>query len=295
MSGCGGRTAMKWTQGKADFMIALIAMAWGSSYLLMKIGLNSIPPFSLIALRFGIAFVLVCSLFRGRMRSVTKKTLLRGTVLGSILFSVFGFLLYGLKTTPASTAGFLTSMAVVFVPVLQALVKRKRIAGITLLSVIIAVTGIALMTITESLQFGSGSLLCIGGAFMYAVQIIVTDRFTQESDGLQLGILQLGTASILGAACSFIFETPALPADGAQWGAVLGLAVICSAFGFVMQPVAQKYTTPEHTGLLFSLEPVFSAVFALLFLHEVLLPRNYLGAALVLTGVIISSAFERGQ
>ncbi len=288
-----GKKTFRWTQGRADLLIALIAMAWGSSYLLMKIGLNGISPFCLIAWRFGIAFVLTALLFRKKMARIPRRTLIRGAVLGGILFCVFGFLLYGLRTTPASAAGFLTSLAVVFVPILQALVNRRRISRITRAAVLITVVGIGLMTLTESMQFGFGSLLCIGGAFTYAVQIIVTDRFIRESDSLQLGILQLGFAGLFGLVFSFLFEDPALPANTAQWSAILGLAVVCSAFGFVLQPIAQRYTTPEHTGLLFSLEPVFSALFALLFLHEILPWRSYLGALLVLTGVILASVFER--
>ena len=159
----------QWTQGRADLMIALIAMAWGSSYILMKIGLTGIPPFCLIAFRFGIAFLLTALLFRKQVKQISRRTLSRGAILGCILFSVFGLLMYGLRTTSASTAGFLTSMAVVFVPVLQAIINKKKIAFITLLCVIVTVIGIGLMTISESLHFGYGSLLCIGGAFMYAI------------------------------------------------------------------------------------------------------------------------------
>ena len=96
-----------------------------------------------------------------------------------------------------------------------------------------------------------------------------------------------------GLVCSIAFENPALPANKEEWIAVLGLALICSAFGFVVQPVAQRYTTPEHTGLLFALEPVFSAIFAFLFLHETLPVKGYLGAVFVLSGVLTASAFSK--
>ena len=56
-----------WTQHRADALIGLVAMAWGSSYLLMKVGLGAIPPFSLIALRFLIAFFAVSLLFREKI------------------------------------------------------------------------------------------------------------------------------------------------------------------------------------------------------------------------------------
>ena len=70
---------------------------------------------------------------------------------------------------------------------------------------------------------------------------------------------------------------------------MLGLALVCSAFGFVVQPLAQAHTTPEHTGLLFALEPVFAALFARLFLHETLSAQGLLGAVLVLAGVLVAS------
>ena len=117
--------AALWSQQKADRMIALVSVAWGSSYLLMKIGLDGIPPFSMVALRFGLAFAAVALLFRRQLRGTAASTLAGGALLGLLLFGVFGLLMYGLKTTSASTAGFLTSTTVVFVPVLQALLVKR--------------------------------------------------------------------------------------------------------------------------------------------------------------------------
>jgi drug/metabolite transporter (DMT)-like permease len=113
------------TQRKADLLIATISMAWGSSYLLMKLGLNGIGPFDLIALRFGIAFVITFIIFFKRVRKVDSKIIGYNAVLGLILFSVFTALMYGLKTTTVSSAGFLTSTTVIFVPILQSLITRK--------------------------------------------------------------------------------------------------------------------------------------------------------------------------
>ena len=281
--------AAEWTQQKADRMLALVSMAWGSSYLLMKIGLDGIPPFSMVALRFGLALAAVALLFRRRLRGTTASALACGAVLGLLLFGVFGFLMYGLETTSASAAGFLTSTTVVFVPVLQALLLKRlppfRVAAGTALTTL----GIGLLTVKESLALSGGAVLCLLCALIYACHIILTDRLTRKEDGLLLGIWQLGFAGLYGLIASFVFETPALPSDAAQWGAVLGLALVCSAFGFVMQPVAQRCTTPEHTGLLFALEPVFSALFAFVFLHELLSARGWLGAALVLFSVLLVS------
>jgi drug/metabolite transporter (DMT)-like permease len=66
---------------------------------------------------------------------------------------------------------------------------------------------------------------------------------------------------------------------------ILGLAVLCSAYGFTTQALAQQYTTPEKVGLFFSLEPVFSALLAALFLHEILTIPMYVGAIVILIGI----------
>lgn len=75
-----------WTQQRADSMLALVAMAWGSSYLLMKIGLDGIPPFCIIALRFGIAFIAVSLLFFKKFKKTTKRVMMKGAVLGLFPF-----------------------------------------------------------------------------------------------------------------------------------------------------------------------------------------------------------------
>ena len=73
---------------KADSMLALVAMAWGSSYLLMKIGLDGIPPFCIIALRFGIAFIVVSFLFFKKFKKTTKRVMMKGAVLGCSFWTV---------------------------------------------------------------------------------------------------------------------------------------------------------------------------------------------------------------
>ncbi|MGN0011936.1 MAG: DMT family transporter, partial [Candidatus Bruticola sp.] len=118
---------------------------------------------------------------------------------------------------------------------------------------------------------------------------------SKQDDGLLLGIWQIGFAGIYSSISALLFETPSLPSSTIGWVAVLGLAVFGSAFAFVAQPVAQKYTTPEHTGVLFSLEPVFAAIFAFIFLHETMSGRGYLGVILVMAGVFTVSLTAKSR
>jgi drug/metabolite transporter (DMT)-like permease len=274
---------------KAELLLILVTLFWGSSYLFMKMGLDTMGEFNLIALRFGIAFLLAGSIFYKRLRQINLKTIKYASLLGFILFIVFTAITFGLKTTTTTNAGFLVSLTVIFVPLINIFVFKRKIELKLMISIMLAIIGIALLTIQLPFKITVGDLLCMATALFYAIHIIVVGFAAQEVDTLNLGILQLGFAGLYGLLFSFIFETPSLPETANGWIAILVLSIFCSALGFIIQVVAQKYTSPARTGLIFSLEPVFAALFGFLFAHEIMSINGYIGAALVLFSVILST------
>lgn len=274
---------------KADLMILFITICWGSSYLFMKMGLDSLGEFNLIALRFGLAFILAGVIFLPRLRQVNVKTIQYAMLLGFILFIMFTALTFGLKTTTTSNAGFLVSLTVVFVPLLHTFLFKKKIENKVVVSIVLALTGIALLTIQLPFTFKIGDLFCIAAALCYALHINMVSTAAQKVDTLSLGILQLGFTGLYAFISSLLFEAPAWPSTTNSWMAVLVLSVVCTAVGFIFQTIAQQYTTATRTGLVFSLEPVFAALVGFWFAHEVLNSNQYLGAALVFLSVVISS------
>lgn len=273
---------------KAELLMASVTLAWGSSYLLMKVGLNGIGPFNLIALRFGIAFICMFLVFLPCFKKLTWRTCLKGVLMGVILFLIFTGMVCGVNHTTASTAGFLTSTTVVLVPVLKSVLERTFPAKPVIASICMATCGLFLLTAKDGVALDKGALLCLMGAFFYAVYIIVLDKIAKKEDAFLISIIQLGVASALGAIFMVLLETPSLPETPLEWGAVICLGLVCSAYGFIVQPIAQKYASPEKIGLIFALEPVFSAVLSFLFLHEILEVRGYVGAILILISVVLS-------
>ncbi|MBP2657339.1 MAG: putative superfamily transporter inner rane protein [Firmicutes bacterium] len=265
-----------------------VSLAWGSSYLLMKIGLDSISPFNLIALRFGIAFICTALIFLPRFRALTVSILAKGALMGVLLFLLFSGLVYGVNHTTASTAGFLASTTVIIVPILESILKRRLPNKFIMLSILLAVIGLYLLTVKDTFALDRGSVYCLLAALFYAIYIIVLDRIAKNEDMLLISIIQLGVTSLLGALFMLCVETPSLPETPMQWGAIICLGLICSAYGFVVQPIVQRYMSPEKIGLIFSLEPVFSAILSYIFLHEVLNVKGYIGAALIFSGIVLS-------
>lgn len=267
--------------------MATVALAWGSSYLMMKVGLTGMGPFNLIALRFGIAFLFMTIAFHKSYRSLTPAIFGRGVIVGIILFLLFTGMVCGVNYTTASTAGFLTSTSVILVPILECILRRRAPERLVVISTILASIGLFLLTARDGFSLDKGAALCLMGALFYAIYIVVQDRIAKGEDAFLISILQLGVASLLGLLASFLFEVPTLPQSPATWGAVVYLGLICSAYGFVVQPIAQKHAAPERIGLIFSLEPVFSALLSFLFLHEVLAGINYLGGGLIFLAVVL--------
>ena len=277
------------TQKQANWLLATVSLGWGTSYIFMKILADSVSPFTVISLRFGIAFLVMFLIFNKKIMSVNIKVLKYSAIVGALLCGIFIALMYGMKTTSASSAGFLTSTTVILVPVIQTILTRKLPRKAVIYGGVTVSIGLAILTIKDDFTLEAGSFLCIAAAFLYAIHIIITNLIVKEVDALQLGIYQLGFACFYALIGNFIFETPALPNIAIEWLAILSLAIICSAYGFVMQPIAQKYTTAESTGFLFSLEPVFSAIFAYIFLHENMGIQGYIGALLILAGVLVAN------
>ncbi|WP_026692656.1 DMT family transporter [Peribacillus kribbensis] len=274
---------------RAELLLLLVTMFWGSSYLFMKMGLGSLGEFNLIALRFGLAFLLAGGIFFSRLRSLRWIELKYSMILGVILFLIFTCITFGLHTTSTSNAGFLVSLTVVFVPLINAFVLKRKIERKLAVSILLAITGIAFLTLKPPFRVAEGDLLCISAALFYAVHIIVVGHAAPKVDTLKLGILQLGFAGLYGLLLSFIYETPTWPDSLNSWVSILVLSVLCSAMGFILQVIAQRYTSPARTGLIFSLEPVFAALLGFVFAHETMSAKGCFGASLVLLSILLST------
>ncbi len=281
---------------RAELLLLTVSLFWGSSYVLTKFGLEVFEPFNLTALRFIIAFGVSVPLFGKRVIKASAKTYKYALILAFILFLVFIFMTFGLKFTSASNAGFLASLSVIIIPIISFLVLKQRIERRVLLGVGLAVIGIALLTLDEAFKINFGDILYIGCAILYAVHVVATGIFTRNVDSVALSILQLGFVALFSTAVSMMTETMVFPRDVRSWVIVLALSILCTAVGYIVQTTVQRYSSATRTGLILSLEPVFSAVFAYYFLHEQLTLRNYFGAAVLLAGVLVAEfRFKRSS
>ena len=276
------------TQKQADLLLLSAAFLWGSSYGLMKLGAETLATVSIASMRCLFAFLILLPCFLKRLRNTNPEILKYSAITGFLIAGVFIGVIYGVIGTSASTAGFLISTSVIMVPVLHAIGSRKWPSLPVSAGTLIVTAGLLIFNGVKSMEMDKGFVLCLGAAFLYALDILFTNAFTHRIDSLLLGLWQLFFAGLFAGMVSLALENPVCPSTINEWVSVLGLAIFSTAWGFTVQAMAQEYTTPERAAFIFSLEPVFAAIFACFVLDEEMGFTALIGAALILIGVWVA-------
>ena len=273
----------------SEALLAAVIVARSTSLLLLKLGLTDMGTFTLMALRFTTAGAILLLLFHRRIRAAGWAASLRGMAIGAVFFAVLASESTALRFTATSTTSFLENTAVVIVPLLLAAFTRRAPGAVTMLSAALSVAGVALLTLRSGVGgFGPGECICVLTALLYACAIITTDRMSHSVCGtLAMGIAQVCTIAVLAWAAALIFEEPTLPARAHDWGIILALAVVCTVFGFTLQPVAQSGTTAERAAMFCALSPLSASALGVIFLDEQLGLAGVCGAALILCGILL--------
>lgn len=276
------------TQKKADMLLVLVTGFWGCSYYLSDLALDEMPPFALCAFRFLLAFVLLGIVLFPKLRHVSRKTLLWAIPAGFSMTLTYIGATVGLLYTSISNAGFICALPVVTTPILSFIVYRKRPEGRMLACLGLCAVGLALLTLGDDFRPALGDLICLLCALGYGINLLVVEHAVRqpEVDALQLGVFQQFVTGIVMLLLSVLFETPCLPQTAAGWSSALFLSVFCTGIAFTVTAVQQKYTSAIHIGLIFTLEPLFSAVVAFFFAGERLSARGYVGAALMMLSLV---------
>ena len=274
---------------QANFLLVLVTVAWGASYLFTKNAVAELAPFTLIAYRFLLAFFITALVFWKQIKNTNKATILASAVQGLLMAVVCILFAYALRITEASVAGFLIATTVIIVPMLMVAITRKLPSRQIVIGGCVTLIGLALFSLKGSFSVSVGMVLCLITAFLYAVHIILNNQFVQKINSLQLGVYQLfftGFFSFIGA---LINEPLVLPQTQKGWGSLIMLAIFCSAFAIIVQSIAQQHTSAVSTGFIFSLEPIFAAMFAFAFLSERMDTQEIIGALFIFAGVLAAN------
>lgn len=273
---------LKGTHG-AEMMLLGVAVLWGTSYGVTKEAILLFPVAGFLFIRFLLTFVVLLPVLKKHYRSVWRP----GLPLGCVLFGIFLCETWGVANTSAGNAAFLVSLCVILTPLVEWLMFRQSPDTRLLAAGILSITGLMLLTQPKTSLVGLnlGDLLILSAALLRALMVCLTRKLIQDREvsALALTAVQSGvvmTGSLILLLISFQ-DLPPLPHSFFFWAATVYLVLLCTIFAFFAQNYALKYTTPTRASLLMGTEPLFGALFAVVWLHESLSPEAWVGGGMI--------------
>lgn len=272
----------------ANLSLLAITIVWGATFVVVKNVTEDLAVFPFLAIRFGLAFVTLLPFVWTQRAYLTRSSLYKGLGTGSILFLGYAAQTVGLQYTTASNAGFITGLSVVVVPLLVTLTTRRLPRPSLIIGIISATLGLALLCLGKDLRLNSGDLIVLICALCFALQILFAGKYAPTENPTILAAGQILAVSLLSALSSLLLPHGTLNFTSTAWFGILLTAIPATSIAYFVQMKMQQFTTPTHTALIFSAEPVFSAIFAFFLAGEVLMPQGLAGAALVLLGMLFA-------
>jgi drug/metabolite transporter (DMT)-like permease len=275
------------SRGFAEFLLVTATLFWGATFPVVKAAVTEIPVLSFLWVRFALSALLLALLAGRGLRTLDARGIRRGVFLGTLLFLSYAFQTFGLEQTTSANAGFLTGLNVVWVPLLAGPLLAKPPAPGARIGVALALIGLFLLTWQSPWRLNPGDALVIVCSFFVALHILGLDALTAGYDGRALTFVQIGTMAVLSLLGSLFFEPvtwPRLWSPTLLWA--LGItAVFATVYAFWVMTSFQRLTTPTRAAIIYTLEPVFAAIFSVLLIGDRLTPVAWAGGGLIVLGM----------
>ena len=288
---------------KNNILLLLTALIWGCAFVAQSVGMDYVGPFTFNAVRCLIGSVVLLPVI-GLMdrwkkksgvseaqirkeRGYTKTLVTGGICCGVVLAVASSLQQFGILFTTVGKAGFITAMYIVLVPILGIFLGRK-IRPLILLCVVIAVTGLYFLCMTEKLSLGIGDLFVLICALVFSIHILVIDHFSPLVDGVRMSAIQFLTAGVVCGVPMLLFERPQIMDILAAWMPVAYAGVMSCGVAYTLQILGQKNADPTVASLLLSLESVFSVLAGWVILGQRLSGKELFGCGLMFLAIVLA-------
>lgn len=282
---------------KADLTLLLVAIIWGSAFVAQRVAGQQGSVYLFNGARYLLAALVVLPVaLRARRNNHGPHGL---SLEQSKWMFIAGFVLFvgsavqqlGLLYTTAGNAGFITSLYVVFVPILLALFWREKFHWMAIAAVVLAVVGAFFLSTGGSFELRKGDAVELGGALFWTLHVIVLGKYASQFESMSFSLGQLIVCGILNLGVG-IFTEPMISFNRALLLAIAYTAFFSLGLCYTLQVWAQKHTPPADAALILSLESVFAVLSGWLFLNETLAGIQVLGCILIFSAVLLSQFRE---
>ena len=279
-----------------EALIILQSVIYGFGDPISKIAFEVTPVYTMMSVRYLIAFAVCFMLFRKRVIETVKTVPIKAWLIPGLCMGLYYLLNnVALSITDATSVAFLRSLSVVITPAFAFLIYRTHYKWQIILIQVLVLPGMYLLCVRGGLSgFGIGEMITLIAAAMAAGSLVFSKNYLEMVDPASMTVLQAGCSAALALiGCFFVeggihLETT----TGTAWLIILYLAITCTFLGYLMQNLALTRISERTVALLQSLCPVMTAIFAFFMLGERLTTAGIAGALIIIACVSAGAALE---
>lgn len=274
----------------ADFLLLMVAVAWGSTFFVVQAAVNETPVYTFLFWRFFLAGLLMALISFKHLRLINKEVLKAGMLLGLFMFLGYAFQTFALTYTYSSTVGFITGLSVIVVPFASYLIFKHKASVFSSLGAIVAAIGLYFLTLNSEIGLSLGELYAFICAMMFALHIVFTGHLSRKHNVYLLVTIQFLTVGVCSLLGGIALESSIVPPqmDLLFINAIAITVIFATIFAFWVQTAMQRFTTAAKTAIIFTMEPVSAGIFGYYFANELLSFSQMCGAGMILCGMVIA-------
>ncbi|MBZ4684060.1 MAG: hypothetical protein PWP46_1793 [Fusobacteriaceae bacterium] len=278
---------MKKKQILAEVGLVYAAAIWGSTFYVVKDSLAFINPLLLVSYRFLLAS-LIFLIFLIIKKENIFKNFKYGIILGVLLGSLYMFQTVGLKYTTASNSGFITGLFVLFIPIFGYIIFKEIPTKFKIISAILATIGLWILTGGMN-SINIGDMYTLVAAVAYCLHLLYSGKFMKNNISPYLmNFQQFLVVGLISLFLSKFYYNEMFTINISALKSIIFLAIFPTASAFIIQLKAQKFIDDFRVGVIFSLEPVFAAIFSWTLGGEIFTIKGFIGGSFIVTAMIIS-------
>jgi len=279
---------------RANLVLTLAAMIWGSAFVAQQTGTGNLGTISFTGARFMVGGLVVLPFAIRQFRRVcanerkfVPSDWLLLAMTGSVLFTAAGLQQYGILRTTVTNAGFLTSLYVPLVPLIGLVLLRRKVHWVVWPASVGCFIGTYIMSGAQQIALRVGDLWVIGSTLFWATHVLLVGYVASRTRApLVVATFQFFVCGVLGLLLGTIVERPLLVDFQSAVFGICYVGIFSVGMAFTLQVVGQRYTQAADAAIILSSETVFAALAGYVFLSERLSVLQMSGAALILVGIM---------
>lgn len=271
---------------RATAALLLVSLLWGTTFVAVKSALDDVTPLLFVGLRFTLAAAGSALLVRrpGDLRAALGA----GIPLGAVLAAAYAAQTIGLTTTSPSRSAFITGVNVALVPLwglawLRILPRKGAVVGLA-----VVIPGLWLLTSAGRGDWSAGDTWTLACAVLFALHVVMLNRLAPGRPPGALLAVQLSVTAALALGAAPLLERPAVAVTPTFVTALALTGLLATTATTWLQIRYQPRVDPTRAALIYAAEPVFASLFSFLILREVLSGPAWIGAGLILAGIVMS-------